>query len=107
MIDIIDTRDPRHAAAYTIAAAHFLSSRGGYTGEELETLLNLDEDDATPEELEKRSKIIPWSVFENICHPLDNPFSYVADLIENLALDILNFEEILKETQQGNTEVFA
>jgi hypothetical protein len=91
MIDIIDTRDPRHAAAYTIAAGHFLSELGGYRGMELETLLNLDEDDATPEELEKRSKIILWSVFENSPHPMDNPYLFIADLIEILALDILNF----------------
>ena len=107
MINTIDTRDPRQAAAYTLAAGHFLSSLGGYSGEELETLLNLDEDDATPEELEKRSKIILWDVFERGCHPMDDPYLYIADLIESLALDILNFEETFKETQQGNTEVFA
>jgi hypothetical protein len=91
MINRTDTRDPRHAAAYALAAGHFLSDLGGYSGQELETLLNLDEDEATPEELEKRSKITVWSVFENSPHPMDDPYLYVADLIENLALDILNF----------------
>jgi len=93
MIDIIDTRDPRHAAAYTLAAGHFLSELGGYRGMELETLLNLNEDDATPEELEKRSKIVLWSIFEDSqeIHPMDNPYLFIADLIEILALDILNF----------------
>jgi len=107
MIDRTDTRDPRHAAAYTLAAGHFLSSLGGYSGEELETLLNLDEDEATPEELAKRSKIILWGVFERGCHSMEDPYLYVADLIEMLALDFLNFEERFKEAQQGNTEVFA
>jgi hypothetical protein len=91
MINTIDTRDPRHAAAYTLAAGHFLSGLGGYEGMELETLLNLDEDDATPEELEKRSEIVLWSVFEDSLHPMEDPYVYVAGLIENLALDILNF----------------
>jgi hypothetical protein len=91
MIDRTDTRDPRHAAAYTIAAEHFLCDLGGYSGEELETLLNLYEDEATPEELEKRSKIIVLGCLEKTAHPMDDPYLYVADLIENLALDILNF----------------
>lgn len=91
MIQAIDTRNPRHAAAYTLAAGHFLSYLGGYSGQELEALLNLDEDYASPEELEQRSKITLWSAFENPPHPMDDPYLYVADLIENLALDILNF----------------
>jgi hypothetical protein len=107
MIDIIDTRDPRHAAAYTLAAEHFLSNLGGYSGEELATLINLDEDEATPEELTKRRKIVLWSIFEDGCHSMDDPYRYVSDLIEMLALDFLNFEERFKEAQQGNTEVFA
>jgi hypothetical protein len=93
MIKAIDTRNPRHAAAYTLAAGHFLSDLGGYSGQELETLLNLDEDEATPEELEKRSKIVLWGIFEDSMHlhPMDDPYLHVAELIENLALDILNF----------------
>jgi hypothetical protein len=91
MINRTDTRDPRHAAAYTLAAGHFLSDLGEYSGEELETLLNLDEDEATPEELAKRSKIILWGVFERGCDVRDDPYLYIADIIENLALDILNF----------------
>lgn len=93
MIYKIDTSDSRHAAAYTLAAGHFLSDLGGYDGMELETLLNLDEDEATPEELEKRSKIVLWSVFENSPHhPMEDPYLYIADHIESLALDILNFK---------------
>lgn len=107
MINQIDTSDSRHAAAYTLAAGHFLSDLGEYSGEELATLLNLDEDEATPEELTKRRKIVLWSVFENGYHPMDDPYRYVSDLIEMLALDFLNFEERFKEAQQGNTEVFA
>jgi hypothetical protein len=91
MIDTIDTRNPCHAAAYTLAAGHFLSDLGGYSGQELETLLNLDEDEATPEQLEKRSEIIVWGGLENTAHPLDDPYLHIADIIENLALDILNF----------------
>jgi len=91
MINQIDTSNPRHAAAYTLAAGHFLSDLGGYEGMELETLLNLDEDDATPEQLAKRSEIILWGVFERGCDRMDDPYLYVADLIEMLALDFLNF----------------
>ena len=93
MIHKIDTSDSRHAAAYALAAGHFLSDLGGYDSMELETLLNLDEDDATPEELEKRSKIVLWGIFEDSPHhPMEDPYLYVADLIEILALDILNFK---------------
>jgi hypothetical protein len=91
MIKAIDTRNPRHAAAYTLAAGHFLSDLGGCSGEELRFLLNLDEDDATPEQLEKRSEIILWDVIENAPHVMDDPYLYVAEIIEDLAFDILNF----------------
>jgi hypothetical protein len=91
MTNQIDTSNPRHAAAYTLAAGHFLSDLGGYEGMELETLLNLNEDDATPEQLAKRSEIILWGVFERGCDHKDDPYLYVADIIEMLALDFLNF----------------
>lgn len=92
-ITSLTTSIPKHAEAYKIAASHFLSDTAGYEGQELEHLMNLDEDDATPDELERRAKIILWQPLENLDHGMGDPYLAVADLIEGMALDILIFAE--------------
>jgi len=101
MIAKIDTTNPVHAAAYTLAAGHYLSDLGGYEGMELEKLLNLDEDVATPEELDKRSKIVAWEAIERCISPMEDPYLYSSDLIESLALDILNFQLLHANSHNG------
>jgi hypothetical protein len=90
-IETLDTSIQRHAEAYKLAATHFLCHTAEYSGSELERLMNLDEDDADPKDLKLRSRIILWQPLNNLDHGMSDPYHCVAELIENLALDILNF----------------
>jgi hypothetical protein len=90
-IEALDTSIQQHAEAYKLAATHFLCHTAGYSGSELERLMNLDEDDADPRDLELRSRIILWQPLNNLDNGMSDPYHCVAELIENLALDILNF----------------
>jgi len=89
----ININNPFHAAAFKFAAGHFLSDLGGLSGKELYIYLQLDEDDATEEELEKRSRIIIVKSIEKGAPPMEDPYLYVFDLIETLAQGVLNFRE--------------
>lgn len=90
----LDTSKPKHAAAYLLAAGHFLSSTAEYSGQELEYLLNIDEDEASEEDLARRSKIVLWKVFDQCAFMGEDPHLCFADLIESLAIDILTFSEL-------------
>ena len=86
----LDLGNPLHAKAYLKAASHFLSSwPQDWTAERLCLALIADEEDV--EAMGDRGQINLWSSIIKDVHPMDNPFSFVEDLICGLADDFLLF----------------
>lgn len=87
----LDLSNPLHAKAYLKAASHFLSSwPQDWDAERLCLAIIADEDEGGAQ-WEDHQKVNFWSGIENSVHPMDNPFTFVEDIITNLAEDFLIF----------------
>lgn len=84
---ILDLDKDHHADAFLLAASHFLSHwPSEWTAKELEKTILADEDEDI-EGMENQAKIEVWEPIDRWCEDSWQ----LHDLIENLALDFLNF----------------
>ena len=87
----LDLSNPLHAKAYLKAASHFLSSwPQDWDAERLCLAIIADEDEGGAQ-WEDHQKVNFWSCVSESIHPMDNPFTFVEDIITNLAEDFLIF----------------
>jgi hypothetical protein len=88
----LDLNKPLHAAAYLKAASHFLSSwPQDWDAQRLRLAIIADEDEED-NHWEDHQKVNFWhGISENAVHPMDNPFTFLEDIITNLAEDFLIF----------------
>jgi len=84
--------NPLHAAAYLKAASHFLSGWPKEWDAERLCLAIIADEDEGGEQWEDHKKVNFWhGISENSVHPMDNPFTFLEDIITNLAEDFLIF----------------
>lgn len=90
----IDTNNPLHAKAYLLAAGHFLSKWPQDWSAERLCLALLADEYSQENQREDQKQIKVWEPIERWeMNPMDDaePFSYVEEIINNLAEDIINF----------------
>lgn len=95
----LDMTIPLHDQAFLAAAGHFLASNprgpsGDWSGERLLCAILSDEDD-TPDAYEDSKHIIVCNLWQDYIEKTSNDHPLMlATLIENLALDFVNFPNI-------------
>jgi hypothetical protein len=87
----LNLNNPLHAKAYLKAASHFLSSwPQDWDAERLYLAIIADEDEDVFADDHKQINF--WhGISENAVHPMDNPFTFLEDIITNLAEDFIIF----------------
>ena len=84
--------NPLHAAAYLKAASHFLSGwPKDWDAERLCLAIIADEDEDIGAWGDHKQINFWHGISENAVHPMDNPFTFLEDIITNLAEDFLIF----------------
>lgn len=100
-LSIIDPQLPIYQDAFLLAAGHFLSYWPQDWNADRLTFALLADEDSEVSEQEDQKQIKVWDVLEKIeLHPMDEggAFSFIHELIDNLAKDIVEFT--IKHSQQ-------
>ena len=103
----IDINNPLHAAAYKLAATHFLSSdHDDWDAVRLFNAITADEDTDhwLASELD-RHFVFPWKGIEASCtHPMCDPWVQLQEYMVSLAMDFVAFTEGNAKPTPNNTK---
>ena len=97
----IDIHNPLHAAAYKMAAQHFLSSdHDDWSAVRLFDAITCDEDSDNWLTCEMdRALVYPWKGIEACCsHPMCDPWDFLQEYMVALTMDFVEFAQANPES---------